>query len=142
MVGGQSLDVASEGKEIPFERLRSIHRSKTGALITASVMAGGLAAGASQREQELLNEYGDSIGLAFQIVDDMLNVISTTEELGKAAGSDAERGKATYPAFFGLDKSRIMAQEAVDRAKHSLADFGPAGEPLQELAQYIINRSH
>ena len=140
MVGGQSLDVASEGKNISYPTLQSIHRSKTGALITAAVLAGGLAAGASAKQQARLKEYGNSIGLAFQIVDDILNVESTPEQLGKAAGSDAQRGKATYPALFGLEKSRTMAQEAVNKAIQALNEFGTEAKPLQSLAQYIINR--
>ena len=140
MVGGQSLDVANEGKNISFETLRTIHRSKTGALITASVVAGGIAAGANSRQHQALTEYGNAIGLAFQIVDDLLNVESTTEQLGKTAGSDAKRGKSTYPAFFGLEKSREMAGNAVNRATNALEDFEVKAEPLRALAQFIINR--
>lgn len=140
MVGGQSLDVANEGRAISFELLRTIHRSKTGALITASIVAGGIAAGANPEQRKALTEYGNAIGLAFQIVDDLLNVESTTEQLGKAAGSDAQRGKATYPALFGLEKSRGLADDAVGRAITALRDFGPEADPLRGLAHYIINR--
>jgi len=140
MVGGQSLDVAHEGKEISFEMLRTIHRSKTGALITASVLARGIAAGAAGESRKLLTEYGNSTGLAFQIIDDILNVESTTEQLGKTAGSDAQLGKATYPSFFGLEKSKNMARDAVDNALHSLDAFGTEADPLREIARYIINR--
>ncbi len=140
MVGGQSLDVANEGRAISFELLRTIHRSKTGALITASIVAGGIAAGANPGQRKALTEYGNAIGLAFQIVDDLLNVESTTEQLGKAAGSDAQRGKATYPALFGLEKSRDLAGDAVDRAITALRDFGPEADPMRGLAHYIINR--
>jgi len=140
MVGGQSIDLASEGRDIPYEFLQSIHRSKTGALITASVLAGGVAAGATVKQQKYLTDYGNAIGLAFQIVDDMLNVEATTEQLGKTAGSDARRGKATYPALFGLKKSRTMARNAVDTAIQALNEFGAEAEPLQALAQYIIIR--
>ncbi len=140
MVGGQFLDVANEGKAISFELLRTIHRSKTGALITASVVAGGIAAGAGLGQRKSLIEYGNAIGLAFQIVDDLLNVESTTEQLGKAAGSDAQHGKATYPALFGLAKSRDMAGDAVSKAITALRDFGPEADQLRGLAYYIINR--
>ncbi len=140
MAGGQYLDVVNEGKEISYDLLRTIHRSKTGMLITASVMAGGIAAGASSNQLDSLKEYGNAIGLAFQIVDDVLNVESTTEQLGKAAGSDAKRGKATYPAIFGIDKSKEMASEAVANAIHAITDFGDSAKPLRGLARYIIER--
>jgi geranylgeranyl diphosphate synthase type II len=140
MVGGQSLDVAHEGRPISFEMLRTIHSSKTGALITASVLSGGIAAGADREQRNLLVEYGNSIGLAFQIVDDILNVESTTEQLGKTAGSDARAGKATYPAFFGLAEARNMAREAVEQAVTVLEGFGNSAGPLREIAHYIINR--
>ncbi|NOQ45678.1 MAG: polyprenyl synthetase family protein [Desulfobulbaceae bacterium] len=140
MVGGQTLDIANEEKDIPFELLRTIHRSKTGALITAAVEAGAIAAGATGKQRTSLVEYGNNIGLAFQIADDLLNVESTTEQLGKAAGSDAKRGKATYPALFGLDKTRTLAREAVDRAIAALDTFGPEAKPLRALATYIVDR--
>ena len=140
MAGGQYLDVVNEGKEISYDLLRTIHRSKTGMLLTASVIAGGIAGGATANQLLTMNEYGDAIGLAFQIVDDILNVESTTEQLGKAAGSDAKRGKATYPAFFGIDKSKEMAGEAVAKAIHAITNFGDGAEPLRALARYIIER--
>lgn len=140
MVGGQYLDVMNEGREISYDLLRTIHRSKTGMLITASVMAGGIAADAAADQLDSLQEYGNAIGLAFQIVDDILNIESTTEQLGKAAGSDAKRCKATYPAIFGIDKSKEMAGEAVTQAIQAISDFGDGAEPLCELARYIIER--
>lgn len=141
MVGGQSIDVAFEGQDISFEQLRTIHRSKTGALITASVLAGGIAGGASGEQRRLLAEYGNAVGLAFQIVDDILNVESTTEQLGKTAGSDEKAGKATYPSYFGIEKSRQMAEDAIEKAILALQPFGSGSEPLQELARYIMNRN-
>ena len=140
MVGGQALDVASEGKEVDFATLRTIHRCKTGALITASVQAGAIIGGADDGQYGSLSKYGEAIGLAFQIFDDLLNVEGTTEELGKAAGSDADRDKATYPAFFGVEATREKAQEAVAAAEAALADFDHRAEPLRQLARYIINR--
>ncbi len=140
MVGGQSLDMANEGKDIPYDLLRTIHRSKTGALITAAVEAGGIAAGADAIQLRALTDYGNAIGLAFQIVDDLLNVESTTEQLGKTAGSDAEAGKATYPALFGPEKSRTMAADAVAEAHRALKSFGESAEPLRALATYIVER--
>lgn len=142
MVGGQALDVASEGKAVDFATLRTIHRCKTGALITASVQAGAIIGGADDRQYAALTCYGEAIGLAFQIYDDLLNVEGTTEELGKAAGSDADRDKATYPAFFGVEGTKAKAQEAVAKAETALADFDHRAEPLRELARYIINRKN
>ena len=142
MVGGQALDIANENKEFPFETLRAIHRSKTGALITASILAGAIAAGADQRQQEALTRYGEQVGLAFQIVDDLLNVTATTAQLGKAAGSDASKGKATYPAFFGIDTTRKMAGIAVKEAERALALFDEKADPLRVIAQYILTRSN
>lgn len=140
MVGGQYLDVVNENKEIPYELLRTIHRSKTGILITASVLAGGIAGGADTKQKDLLKTYGNAVGLAFQIVDDILNVTSTTQQLGKTAGSDEKRGKATYPAIFGLEKSKEMARKAINEATDALRIFGSDAEPLHALARYIIER--
>lgn len=142
MVGGQSLDIASENSEFPFSTLQTIHSSKTGALITCSVQAGAIGAGASTQELEALTTYGDHIGLAFQIVDDLLNATSTTEELGKAAGSDAELGKATYPAFFGITETRLKAKSAVENAVRALEGFDEKADPLRALATYIYTRSN
>ena len=141
MTGGQFLDVANEEKDISYETLRTIHRSKTGELITASVLAGGIAAGAEARQRKYLTDYGTGVGLAFQIVDDILNVESTTEQLGKTAGSDELLGKATYPGIFGLERSKKMAADAVENAVHALESFGDHAVPLRELARYIINRN-
>lgn len=142
MVGGQALDIASENSEFPFETLKTIHKSKTGALITCSVQAGAVAANASVEQFNRLTDYGDNVGLAFQIVDDLLNVTATTQQLGKAAGSDAERGKATYPAYFGIEETRRLAQDAVDRAIAALDTFDDKADPLRELAAYIYTRSN
>lgn len=142
MVGGQSLDMINENKEFPIETLQTIHRHKTGSLITCSVLTGAVGAGADEKQIEALKQYGDNIGLAFQIVDDLLDATSTTEQLGKGAGSDAERGKATYPAFYGIEKTRQLAQDAVERSTRALAGFDENAEPLRALATYIYTRSH
>ncbi len=142
MVGGQSLDIASENKTFPFETLQTIHRSKTGALITASVLAGAVGAGADEKQMAALEQYGKQIGLAFQIVDDLLNATATTEQLGKAAGSDAELGKATYPAYFGIEETRTKARNAASNAKKSLSGFDSKAQPLRLLADYIVSRSN
>ncbi len=142
MVGGQALDIASENTQFPFGTLQTIHKSKTGALITASVVSGAIAADADRNQLHALEQYGNQIGLAFQIVDDLLNATGTTEQLGKAAGSDAELGKATYPAYFGIDETRTRARNAVKEAKNCLLGFDDKAEPLRQLADYIYTRSH
>ncbi|OKY75054.1 MAG: farnesyl-diphosphate synthase [Desulfobulbaceae bacterium DB1] len=140
MVGGQALDMDSEGKSIPFSTLQYLHSCKTGALITASVQTGAIIGRADDQQFAALSSYGKQIGLAFQIVDDLLNVEGTTAQLGKAAGSDAEQNKATYPSFFGVEKTRKLAGEAVDGAIAALSSFDHEAEPLRELARYIYNR--
>jgi geranylgeranyl diphosphate synthase type II len=142
MVGGQSLDLAAEGQAISFEHLRLIHGYKTGALITASVQAGAIFGQANEEQFAALSRYGVQIGLAFQIVDDLLDVEGTTEDLGKTAGADAQRNKATYPAFFGVAKTKIMAKGAVDEAIAALEIFDAQAEPLRALARYIYERNN
>jgi geranylgeranyl diphosphate synthase type II len=141
MVGGQSLDLGAEGQAISFEHLRLIHGYKTGALITASVQAGAIFGQGDEEQFAALSRYGVQIGLAFQIVDDLLDVEGTTENLGKTAGADAQRNKATYPAFFGVAKTKVMAREAVDKAIAALENFDAKGEPLRDLARYIYERN-
>ena len=140
MVGGQFLDLDHEGKDIRYEKLQEIHSRKTGALITASVQTGGVLAKCTEEQFHSLTLYGNQIGLAFQIIDDLLNVEGTEEQLGKAAGSDAARNKATYPALFGVDETRKKAQEAADEAMAALAGFDERASMLRELAHYIVNR--
>ncbi|MGD9950655.1 MAG: polyprenyl synthetase family protein [Desulfobulbus sp.] len=140
MVGGQALDMIYEGQQVGYEILRSIHRSKTGALITASVLSGAMVAGATTDQETALRTYGNSIGLAFQIVDDLLDVVATTEELGKPAGSDAKADKVTYPSLFGVETSRTMAREAVQEAITALNIFDAQADPLRALAHYIVDR--
>ena len=140
MVGGQFLDLTHEGKEVGYDILREIHSRKTGALITASVQAGGVFGKCTTDQFHALTRYGTQIGLAFQIIDDLLNIEGTQEQLGKAAGSDAARNKATYPALFGLDSTREKAQEAVNEALTALEGFDERAAMLRELAQYIVTR--
>jgi geranylgeranyl diphosphate synthase type II len=140
MVGGQALDLENEGKMVDFTTLQNIHSRKTGALITASVQAGAILGRSSDEQFEALSLYGEKVGLAFQIVDDLLNVEGTEEQLGKAAGSDAARQKATYPAFFGVEETRKKASAAVQEAITSLDGFNQQADPLRELAQYIFTR--
>ena len=140
MVGGQSLDMLYEGQQVGYDVLRSIHRSKTGAMITAAVQSGGLVAGADPDQEAALCAYGDNIGLAFQIVDDLLDVVATTEELGKTAGSDERAQKVTYPSLFGVETSKTMAREAAAEAVAALASFDRKADPLRTLANYIVDR--
>ncbi|MFQ6758625.1 MAG: polyprenyl synthetase family protein [Deltaproteobacteria bacterium] len=142
MVGGQSLDLAAEGQAIDFEHLRLIHGYKTGALITASVQAGAIFGKGDENQFAALSRYGAQIGLAFQIVDDLLDVEGTTADLGKTAGADAQRNKATYPAFFGVAKTKVMAKEAVDAAVTALEIFDAKAEPLRAIARYIYERNN
>lgn len=142
MAGGQSLDIACENTEFPFETLQTIHRSKTGALITCAVEAGAIGAGATLAQTEALVRYGNHIGLAFQIVDDLLNATSSTAELGKAAGSDVTHGKATYPAYFGIEGTRTRAVDAITGAKEALSRFDGKADPLRALADYILARTN
>jgi geranylgeranyl diphosphate synthase type II len=140
MVGGQFLDLTHEGKEVQYDTLREIHSRKTGALITASVQAGAVLGSSTPEQFQALTRYGIQIGLAFQIIDDLLNVEGTEEQLGKTAGSDAARNKATYPALFGAEKTREKAQENVQEALAALAGFDERAAMLRNLAHYIISR--
>jgi geranylgeranyl diphosphate synthase type II len=141
MVGGQVVDMESEGRgEIDLATLSYIHTHKTGALIRASVRSGAILGGATVESLAALTRYGDAIGLAFQIADDILDVEGTTEELGKDAGSDQARGKATYPALVGLEASKARAQELVQMALDALAPFDERAEPLRAIASYIVSR--
>ncbi|GAW65541.1 farnesyl-diphosphate synthase [Geoanaerobacter pelophilus] len=141
MVGGQMVDMESEGKhDIDMATLSYIHTHKTGALIRASVRAGAILGGASEEAFDALTRYADAIGLAFQIADDVLDVEGTTEELGKDAGSDQARGKATYPALVGLEASKLRAEELVQIALAALEPFDERAEPLRAIASYIVKR--
>lgn len=141
MVGGQVVDMESEGGgEVDLATLSYIHTHKTGALIRAAVRAGALVGGADEASLKALTRYGEAVGLAFQIADDILDVEGTTEELGKDAGSDQARGKATYPALVGLEASKLRAQELVDMALESLSRFDDRAEPLRAIATYIVKR--
>lgn len=140
MVGGQVVDMNSEGKDVDFPTLEYIHTHKTGALIRASVRVGALYARAGKRQFTALTHYGEMVGLAFQIADDILDIIGKREEIGKDVGSDLKKGKKTYPSFYGIDESKRRAVKVVDKAIHALKDFDRKADPLRELARYIINR--
>lgn len=141
MVGGQVVDMESEGKiDITPETLRYIHAHKTGALLTSSVLAGAMLAGASEFQVKALTHYGGHIGLAFQIADDILDVTGDEAKIGKPVGSDEGNDKATYPKLFGLDESRRRAHAEVEAALSTLVDFDARAEPLRAIARYIIER--
>jgi geranylgeranyl diphosphate synthase, type II len=140
MVGGQVVDMESEGREIDFPTLEYIHTHKTGALIRASLRVGAIYAKASEKRFKSLTRYGELVGLAFQIVDDILDITGKREEIGKDVGSDLKKGKRTFPSFYGLEESRQRANEVADKAVHSLRDFDHRADPLRALAKYIVNR--
>ena len=139
MVGGQQVDMDSEGSEPDLPLLEYIHTHKTGALIRCSLILGGLAANADETTLKALESYGEKIGLAFQVVDDILDVTATTEEMGKDQGSDAERGKVTYTGLFGLEGARERAFKLVDDAKAVIADVDSTGR-LAEIADFVLLR--
>jgi geranylgeranyl diphosphate synthase type II len=140
MIGGQVVDLEAERKKPDLPTLEYIHRSKTAALITASVVSGGIYAGASTLDINRLRTYGQSIGLAFQIVDDVLDLTQTSEQLGKTAGKDAAAEKTTYPALFGIDESLRKADALVDQACAELNEYGAAASTLKDLAHFLVER--
>ena len=140
MIGGQVADLEGEGKTPNAELLESIHRAKTGALLRASLRLGAIYAGATAEQYAALSCYGEHIGLAFQIVDDILDVEESSEALGKTAGKDAAQHKITFPAVYGLETSRGMAEEECARAHRVLDPFGARAGRLHELADLIVHR--
>jgi geranylgeranyl diphosphate synthase type II len=142
MVGGQILDIESEGKEVDLPMLQYIHTHKTGALILVSVRVGARLGGANEETLKHLTHYGERIGLAFQIADDILNVEGKDGLLGKSTGSDVSRGKATYPALFGIEESKRRAKELVEMAMDAIQSIGSEAEPLREIARFILSREN
>ncbi|AMM42036.1 farnesyl-diphosphate synthase [Candidatus Desulfofervidus auxilii] len=140
MVSGQVMDLEATGKEIGLEELKAIHDHKTGALIRVAVESGAIIGGGNKTEVEALKEYGTQIGLAFQIVDDVLDIEGNPEDMGKNIGSDEPQQKATYPKLVGLNEAKEMAQTCIKRGIHALKPFGERAMPLKALAQYIIER--
>lgn len=141
MVGGQVVDMESEGQEIDFPTLEYIHTHKTGGLILASVKVGALLGGADDAQMSAIKRFGGAAGLAFQIADDILDIVGDQTELGKDIGSDQARGKATYPALLGVTEARQRADELCQIAVDALTPLGEPAKPLQELAHYIVNRT-
>jgi geranylgeranyl diphosphate synthase type II len=143
LVGGQVLDLESEGKEdITVDTLKFIHTHKTGALLETSVLSGAILAGATPEDVKRLSRYAQNIGLAFQIVDDILDITSTQEELGKTAGKDLRDQKATYPSLWGLEESRKQAQQLVNEAIAQLTPYGDKATPLIAIANFIVTRKN
>jgi geranylgeranyl diphosphate synthase type II len=140
MIGGQVVDLEAEHTQPTAAMLEYIHRAKTAALITASLVSGGLYAGAKEIEAKKLRAFGQSIGLAFQIVDDVLDVTQTSEQLGKTAGKDTAAQKVTYPALFGIEESVHRANALVSTAFLELEGFGERADTLKELARYLVER--
>jgi geranylgeranyl pyrophosphate synthase len=142
MVGGQYIDIQATDSDMTLEELQAMHSLKTGALIRASLAMGGIAAGASEEQLATLDEYGTHIGLAFQVVDDILDVEGDEETLGKTQGKDMEANKPTYVKLMGLDGAKAEAQRLLQAALDALQDFGDAADHLRDLARYIIERDH
>jgi len=142
MAGGQALDIEATGKDLTMEQLIDIHERKTGALIHVSVMMGAVAAGVASEALRALDQFGRDIGLAFQIIDDILDVTSDTQTLGKTQGADMAANKATFPAVMGLEPARERASTLLESALASLKPLGDNGRPLAEIAKFIVNRHY
>ncbi|PKN43638.1 MAG: polyprenyl synthetase [Deltaproteobacteria bacterium HGW-Deltaproteobacteria-18] len=143
MVGGQVLDMGLTGKSASLSQLREMHAKKTGALIESSCVTGCILGGGGDPEQALASEYGRAIGLAFQVTDDILDVVGDEAALGKPVGSDEAQGKSTYPALLGIDQSRVLARQSVDQALAALSEFShPRADFLRAVALYILDRTH
>lgn len=142
MVGGQAVDLASEGRAIDAATLRFMHRAKTGALFRAAIRAGALLAGATPDRLAALTEYAEQFGLAFQITDDILDVTGDAAAIGKPVGSDAKNEKATYVSLYSLAEAEKLAGEAADAALAALAPFGAEADVLRELVKYLLTRDN
>jgi len=143
LIGGQVVDVESEGKtDVSLETLNYIHAHKTGALLEACVVCGAILASASEADLQRLSRFAQNIGLAFQIIDDILDITATQEELGKTAGKDVQAGKVTFPSLWGIEESRRQASQLVADAKDQLAVFGSKALPLLAIADFITSRSN
>ena len=146
MIGGQVVDTESEGVPPTAELVETIHRAKTGALITTAIVSGALygASGHTMPAATLarIRDFGEKAGLAFQIVDDILDMTQSSEELGKTAGKDTASVKATWPAVYGIERSRADADELIADAFAAVEPFGPAANQLKALAQYLVDRTH
>jgi geranylgeranyl pyrophosphate synthase len=140
MVGGQQLDIESENRVLQLEQLQQLHRLKTGALLTAACRLGAISAGAEPSAIERVTLFGKRLGLAFQIVDDLLDVVASEKQLGKRTGKDAARGKNTYPSLLGVAAARREAKAQLRAALDALAPLGKLAEPLRVLARFVVER--
>jgi geranylgeranyl diphosphate synthase type II len=141
MIGGQQRDLAGEGLSLSLDEREAVHSAKTGALIAGSIRMGALAAGADEAQMSALERYGRDIGLAFQIMDDVLDVTSTTSTLGKTTGRDAALGKSTYPALLGVDGARTRARSLIDDGLESLRKHGLLTQELSQVANFMVTRT-
>ena len=146
MIGGQVLDMDGENKNLSLEQLKQVHRLKTRALLTASCRMGAIACqtpfnSVSPASLDAVTRFGQHLGLAFQIVDDVLDVTSTAEQLGKATRKDASRGKNTYPGLLGLEVSQQMARDELSAALNAIETLGPAADGLRALARFVVERT-
>ncbi|MFQ5877631.1 MAG: polyprenyl synthetase family protein [Acidobacteriota bacterium] len=140
MIGGQVLDLETSGRPYTYRTLTRIHRAKTGALISAAVQIGGIVGGGKPTHIEALRRFGDGIGLAFQVIDDILDLEGSAESLGKAVRKDARARKATFPALIGIAASRLRAERAVERACAALEPVGRRAAPLVDIGRYVLRR--
>lgn len=142
LIAGQVADLEAEGKKTSRTDLRYIHLNKTAAMLTASVCLGAMSANATAKELAAMTKFGRSLGLAFQVIDDILDVTQTSEKLGKSAGKDIAAQKATYPAVIGLEQSRVEARRLTKQAHDALVIFGAKGETLHAIANYLLEREY
>ena len=142
MIGGQVLDMDGEHRRLALDELQRLHRMKTGALLTSSCRLGAMAAAASPSQLGAITRFGEHLGLAFQIVDDILDETSTPEQMGKATNKDAAKGKNTYPALLGLKGSRVEADRQMDMAMQALKPLGPSADTLRAVAHFVVDRNH
>ena len=140
MIGGQVVDLEAASRPTDAATLKYIHSAKTGAFIRMAVRCGAVYGGAAEADVDRLSTYGGKIGLAFQIADDLLDVLGSTATLGKTAGKDNQQNKATYPALFGVDESQRMAARLVDEACETISSYGSRASRLQEIARFLIAR--
>jgi len=140
MAGGQVIDLLGEGRVLELKELEVLHRKKTGALFIASVVCGARLGGATEKQLESMRQYGQALGLAFQVADDLLDVESNAEDLGKRTQKDEARGKATYPSLLGIEQSHQLARELASKAHAALADFDHRADPLRALASFAVER--